>query len=121
MQLSHTRIFQLQRWTAVALLAFMAIHMIVVHYPPGHIDFNLILERLQEPLWKVIDIVFLATVLVHALLGAYMVITDYDRFNRFRRAIAWVLVVLLVAGFIYGSITILNFQGIPEAAEAMVR
>ncbi|MBN1964609.1 MAG: succinate dehydrogenase, hydrophobic membrane anchor protein [Anaerolineae bacterium] len=121
MKLSHMRIFQLQRWTAIALLVFMTIHMIVVHYPPFHIDFSIILERLQEPLWKVIDVAFLATVLVHALLGAYMVLTDYDRFSKMRRAIAWVLVVLLVAGFIYGSITIINFQGIPEAAEAMVR
>ena len=75
------RIFQLQRISAIALLIFMTIHMIVVHYPPFHIDFSRIVERMDQPIWKAIDIVFLFFVLVHALTGAYMVLTDLGSFS----------------------------------------
>ncbi len=74
------RIFLMQRWSAVALLVFLTLHMVVVHYPPGHIDVDRVLERLDDPLWKAIDIAFLVAVLTHSLSGAYMVITDVQRF-----------------------------------------
>ena len=72
------RIFQMQRVSAIALLVFLTIHMIVVHYPPFHIDFSRILVRMNQPLWKGIDIAFLFFVLIHALTGAYMVLTDVE-------------------------------------------
>lgn len=103
-------IFQLQRLSAIALLVFLTIHMVVVHYPPFHIDFSRILERLNEPLWKAIDIAFLFTVLVHALSGAYMVITDLQRFDAYKRALAGAAMLIGVVAFIYGTATILAFQ-----------
>lgn len=104
------RIFQMQRFSAIALLVFLTIHMIVVHYPPFHIDFSRILERMGDPLWKAIDIAFLFAVLLHALTGTYMVITDLQRFSRFKRYLAWGAVVLGLVGFVYGTLTILAFQ-----------
>lgn len=112
------RIFQLQRWSAIGLLIFLTIHMIVVHYPPFHIDFSRIAERLANPVWKVIDIAFLATVLVHALTGAYQVLTDFQGINRNRRALAWIGIALGVLAFIYGTVTVLNFN--PEIAAETV-
>lgn len=103
------RIFLLQRWSAVALLVFLTIHMVVVHYPPGEIHFSNIADRLDDPLWKAIDIMFLAAVLIHALTGAYMVLTDVERFDRFRRALAGIAVIGGVLLFIYGTQTILAF------------
>lgn len=103
------RIFIMQRFSAIALLVFLTLHMVVVHYPPGHIDVNRVLERLDDPLWKAIDIAFLFVVLVHALTGAYMVITDLERFTVYRRALAWVSVIGGVLLFIYGTQTILAF------------
>ena len=103
------RIFQMQRWSAVALLVFLTLHMVVVHYPPGHIDVSRVLERLDDPLWKAVDIAFLVAVLIHALTGAYMVITDVQRFNIYKRALAWIGVVAGVLLFVYGTQTILAF------------
>lgn len=104
------RIFQMQRFSAIALLIFLTIHMIVVHYPPFHIDFEQILIRLENPVWKVIDILFLLAVLVHALTGAFMVITDVERVYSYRKPLAWAAVVIGVAAFVYGSATIWAFQ-----------
>lgn len=104
------RIFQMQRYSAIALVIFLTIHMIVVHYPPFHIDFNRIVERLADPLWKGIDIVFLFFVLLHALTGAYMVLTDIERVNVYKRALAILAVVIGIGAFIYGVQTIMAFQ-----------
>ena len=104
------RIFQMQRISAIALVIFLAIHMIVVHYPPFHIDFSRIVERLADPLWKGIDIVFLFFVLMHALTGTYMVLTDLERVNVYKRVLAILAVVIGIGAFIYGTQTILAFQ-----------
>jgi len=104
------RLFQLQRISAVALLVFLTIHMMVLHYPPFHIDFGRIIERMADPLWKAIDIAFLFFVLVHALSGTYAVLTDFDSVNRARKVLAGAASVIGVVAFFYGAATILAFQ-----------
>lgn len=104
------KIFQIQRITAVALLVFMTMHMIVVHYPPFHIDFSIILERMVNPVWKVIEILFLLSVLLHGLAGAYVVLTDYKQVSKFKKAIAVVVIVAGIAAFAWGTATIISWQ-----------
>jgi succinate dehydrogenase hydrophobic anchor subunit len=104
------RVFIMQRISAIALLVFLTIHMIVVHYPPFHVDFSRILVRMEQPLWKAIDIVFLFFVLIHALTGAYVVLTDLERINRIRRVLAVAAIVIGIGAFIYGTVTIMSFQ-----------
>lgn len=103
-------LFKLQRYSAIALLVFLTIHMIVVHYPPFHIDFNRIIVRMGQPIWKAIDIGFLLAVLIHALAGAYAVMTDVQKFSQARRALATAFAVLGVVAFMYGTMTILAFD-----------
>ncbi len=103
-------IFIIQRFSAIALIVFLSLHMIVVHYPPGHLDFSRVLERLADPVWKAIDIAFLVAVLFHALAGTYSVLTDIERVTPLKRILAGVLVVLGIVGAIYGTYTVLSFQ-----------
>lgn len=104
------RLFQLQRLSAVALLVFLTIHMMVLHYPPFHIDFSRILERMADPLWKAVDIAFLFFVLVHALAGMHAVVLDLEAATRWRKAHAVALSLIGIAAFFYGTATILAFQ-----------
>ena len=105
------RIFQMQRVSAIALIIFLGIHMAVMHYPPWEIDFSkVVAERLGNPIWKVIDIAFLFFVLMHALAGAYVVLTDIQRVNAFKRVVAGAAIVLGVVAFLYGTVTIMAFQ-----------
>jgi succinate dehydrogenase / fumarate reductase membrane anchor subunit len=104
------RLFQLQRISAVALLVFLTIHMMVLHYPPFHIDFSRILERMADPLWKAIDIAFLFFVLMHALAGIHAVLTDFDAASRWHKLHAAVMAAIGIAAFLYGTATILAFQ-----------
>lgn len=112
------RIFQMQRISAIALVAFMAIHMVVVHYPPGHLDFSRVLVRLGQPVWKVIDIAFLFAVLMHALAGTYDVLMDVERVTPYKRVLAGLAVVVGVVAFVYGTMTIIAFQPSPEMLAA---
>ena len=104
------RVFQMQRISAIALLFFLTLHMVVVHYPPGHIDFSLIVQRMGNPLWKAIDIAFLFFVLMHALAGAYAVLLDWQKVARFRQLLAIGAIVVGLIAFVYGSATIMAFD-----------
>ena len=104
------RVFLMQRFSAIALLIFLTIHMIVVHYPPFHIDFSRILERMSQPVWKAIDIAFLFFVLIHALAGAYVLLTDVERVSPYKRILAGLIIVIGIVAFIYGTQTVLAFQ-----------
>lgn len=112
------RLFIAQRLSAIALLIFLTIHMIVVHYPPFHIDFSRILERMNQPIWKAIDIAFLLFVLIHALAGAYVVITDVERFSVYKRLLAVLMIIIGIVAFIYGTQTVLSFQA-PETISSL--
>ncbi len=111
------RLFLMQRWSAVALIFFLTLHMIVVHYPPGHIDFSLVIERLANPVWKVIDILFLFAVVVHGLTGAYAVLIDVEKVSPYKRLFAGIAIALGIFAMIYGTMTILAFS--PDAVVAM--
>ena len=111
------RVFVMQRVTAVALVLFLTLHMIVVHYPPGHLDFSRVMERLANPVWKAIDILFLAAVLIHALTGMYAVLMDVERVTPYKRVLIGASMVLGIVAFIYGTITVLSFS-IPAAVAA---
>ena len=113
-------IFQTQRISAIALVVFLTIHMIVVHYPPFHIDFDQIMLRMADPLWKAIDIAFLFFVLIHALAGAWVVLTDVQRFSRLKRFFAGAAIVIGLLAFYYGTKTILAFQVPAEAVTGAI-
>ncbi len=111
------RLFLMQRWSAVALIVFLTLHMIVVHYPPGHIDFSRVIERLADPTWKVIDILFLLAAVVHGLTGAYAVLIDVEKVSPYKRLFAGIAIILGIFAMIYGTMTILAFN--PDAVVAM--
>ena len=104
------RVYRMQRISAIALVIFMTIHMVVIHYPPGHIDFSRIIDRMAQPIWKAIDIAFLFFVLMHALAGAYVVLTDVDKVAVYKKVLAGAAVVIGIGAFIYGTMTVLAFQ-----------
>lgn len=104
------RLFQLQRISAVALVIFLTAHMVVLHYPPFHIDFSRIIVRMAQPAWKAVDIAFLFFVLLHALAGSYAVLTDCQFVSKVRKGLAAAALVLGLIGFVYGTVTILAFQ-----------
>ncbi len=120
------RVWQLQRISAIGLLVFLTIHMVFLHYVPGpnqfgmpfHVDFESVIWRMGQPIWKAIDIAFLFCVLIHALTGAYAVLIDIEQVSRIKKALAGIAIVVFVAAFVYGTITVLSFT--PEAVAGIM-
>ncbi|MFC1936373.1 hypothetical protein ACFLYP_01765 [Chloroflexota bacterium] len=104
------RIFQLQRLSAVALLVFMILHMVMMHYPPRHIEYSNIVAQMENPVWKFIEICFLFFVMLHALTGSYAVLLDYQRISKYKTMFAALLLVAGVVAFYWGAKTIMSWQ-----------
>jgi succinate dehydrogenase hydrophobic anchor subunit len=101
--------YQLQRISAIGLVVFLFLHMIIMHYPPRELNYSNILDQMQTPLWKGIEISFLFFVIVHALAGAYGIVTDYDFLAKYKKVIA---VLFLLAGLVavyWGTTTVLSW------------
>ena len=104
------RVFQIQRISAYGLLFFLMLHMAMMHYPPLHISFDNILIRMQDPIWKGVEIIFLFFALVHAAAGSYSVVSDYEKLERFKKIFVVVLVAASIAAFYWGARTVLSWQ-----------
>ncbi len=105
------KIFIMQRVTAVALIFFMTLHMVVVHFfPVRHLDYQEVwMNRMGHPGWKLMYVLFLMAVLVHGMTGAYMVLTDVEKIATYKKGLAWGAIVVGVIYFIYGTMTVLSF------------
>lgn len=100
------KIFQIQRITAVALLLFLFMHIILMHYPPRDLEYSNIVAYMQYPAWKVIESLFLLSVLLHALTGSYVVLTDYEALTKLKKVFVVVLSLAGIAAFYWGALTI---------------
>jgi succinate dehydrogenase hydrophobic membrane anchor protein len=100
------KIFQIQRITAVALLLFLFMHIILMHYPPRDLEYSNIVAYMQYPAWKVIESLFLLSVLLHALTGSYVVVTDYEALSKLKKVFVVVLSLAGIAAFYWGALTI---------------
>ena len=107
------KIFIIQRVTAVALVFFMTLHMVVVHFPVRNLTSQeVFVQRMSQPIWQGMYVFFLLAVLMHGLAGAYMVLTDIGSVAKYKKGLAWFAILLGVAYFIYGTMTILSFGGV---------
>lgn len=100
------KIFQIQRITAVALLLFLFMHIVLMHYPPRELEYSLIVEYMQYPAWKAIESLFLLSALLHALTGSYVVLTDYEKISKLKQVFVVVLSLAGIAAFYWGALTI---------------
>ena len=104
------RVFQLQRISAIALVFFLLLHMVMMHYPPRHITFDNILDQMENPVWKAVEIGFLFFALVHAASGSYAVVNDYEKLARFKKIFTVILVAATIIAFYWGAKTVLSWQ-----------
>ena len=94
----------LQRITGALLLVLLAAHFWVEHFMSaplqrGELTYELILERIRNPLWQFIDISFLLVALYHGLNGLRNILLDYSRIGRTAQRVS--TVILLFAGVVW--------------------
>lgn len=68
----------IQRITGLALVVLMIGHYILMHYTPesGH-TYQAVLERMQYPWYRIIDLTFLVLAMYHGLNGVWNIFRDY--------------------------------------------
>jgi len=109
--------WSLQRFSAVLLIVFLAVHIYVSHFSgvgeeTGEdplITFNEVSVRLDQLIYVVVDYGMLSMVLLHGLNGFRTVLFDFERFAKRQRLVDSVLWVVGIATLIWGIVILLPF------------
>lgn len=97
-------LFLLQRLTAVGLVIALGIHFWMLHFAnPGPIIYDDVNSRLAGLSYFVLDLVLLAFALFHGLNGLISVLKDSDRFKGMQTTFSWIIVLVGIFAFIYGT------------------
>jgi succinate dehydrogenase hydrophobic membrane anchor protein len=110
----------LQRITAVILFVLLIIHFVTYHFiAKGVYPWKEVVARMQSPWFNLMQFIFLAAVLFHGLNGIWMVTEDYIH-NRTWRMVVYSLILLVgLALFFIGTVTIINISGIDIAKDVV--
>lgn len=101
----------LHRLSGLYLAVVLFIHVLLLHVlMKEEITFDAIAERVSTPLWKTINISFLAVALAHGLYGLWIILDDYVHAGWARILIWGAIAVIGLVFVIYGSLTMISFQ-----------
>lgn len=103
-----------QRVTGVVLLFTLLVHFWVLHFfPPEHgaITYENVMARLQHPLWRTFDLLFLVVGLYHGMNGVLIVVHDYVKAKGWRLAIVGALWIGAIFFLLIGAMTIMGLAG----------
>jgi succinate dehydrogenase / fumarate reductase, membrane anchor subunit len=101
------------RISGVILLLMAVFHILYMHFylRVDHIDYNVIAERWNNPLWRVFDFTLLAFGFSHGMNGARVVLAEYLR-GALRKPILIALGVTYVALILMGAWIIFTFKSV---------
>ncbi len=102
----------LQRVTGILLLFYLFLHVETIHQlSAGPAEFNRQLAFYSTPMFKLLEIGLLATVILHALNGIRLTVLDLGFGHRRQKKLFWVLVIGVGAAlFIAGAVPIFVFS-----------
>ena len=92
--------------TGPLLILVLILHMIVNHFvgslPTGLMTYADVIQYYQNPIIPMIEIVFLATVVTHSLIGVRGIILDMNPSRKVLSIVNWLLMILGVFSVGYG-------------------
>lgn len=99
----------LQRMSGIYLVAILLVHFWVIHYSgDGKVTYAIVVKKLANPMYKVLDLTFLVFAVYHGLNGAWMVIQDYVQCQGKRVCLYSITVLLGMILLILGTISIIK-------------
>lgn len=109
----------LQRVSALGLLVLLPAHIVATHLfniaeveegaLPGLVVFSDVTQRLEQPVYWMIDLLLLGFVLFHGLNGVRNVLLDYGVRGAGERVATGALSLLGIAAFAYGVVVLASF------------
>ncbi len=102
-----------QRWSGIILIILLFVHFFITHFN-GHssVTYEMVMERLSNPLWKLFDLAFLYLAAYHGIMGALSVVSDYKINSTLKVLIYSIAMVLIGYIVIFGTITIVSIQAV---------
>ena len=101
-----TWIWLVKMVTGPLLILVLILHLIVNHYigslPSGLMNYQDIVRYYQHPIIPAIEILFVATVVTHSLIGLRGIILDMNPSRRVLSAVTWLFTLLGVSSVVYG-------------------
>lgn len=90
--------------TGPLLIILLFVHMIVNHLIPsnGLMTYSDVVNYFNNPWIVAMEILFLATVVLHSLLGLRSIILDMNPSRQILKVVDWVFIVLGVSAIVYG-------------------
>ena len=103
------------RISGIALIFLVIAHLIIMHVSNdvSCTTYAFIASRYANVFWRVFDWLLLTIALTHGFNGLRVVIDDYVRSAQARLWCHSIAIVLLVAFFMLGTITLISFHTIP--------
>ncbi len=100
-----------QRITAILVVGFLSAHLWFSHLTGvgQRITVERVAQRLGEGGFFFLYIVLLAAALYHALYGLRGIVLDYGPGSKAQGVVTWLALMIGLAGFGYGSITLFSF------------
>lgn len=107
---SGAKNWYMQRITGILLVVVLIGHYILMHATPdsGH-TYQAVMDRLRQPMWKVIDLTFVTLGLWHGLNGTWNVIRDYELRPWMTNTIYTIIILIALVFWFIGINTILSF------------
>jgi len=107
---SGAKSWYMQRISGIILVVVLIGHYILMHATPdsGH-TYNAVMERLHQPIWKIIDLSFVTLGLWHGLSGTWNVIRDFEMKDWMTTTIYTIIIIIALAFWFLGLNTILSF------------
>ena len=93
-----------QAGLGILLVILLGVHLIVNHLvaPQGLLSYADVIRYYDVPGIALMEVLFLIVVTAHCLLGVHSILLDLNLPSSFTKTLIWVLVVLGVAGIVYG-------------------
>ena len=92
--------------TGPLLILILILHLIVNHYigslPSGLMTYQDIVQYYRNPIIPAIEILFVATVVTHSLIGLRGIILDLNPSRRVLSLVTWFFTLLGVSSVVYG-------------------
>jgi len=103
-----------QRITGLLLVGFLGGHFLFQHFfaeepNAGQLTYESVGRTLANPMWKTLELGFLAFALFHGINGIWMILGDYVHWKWLRVTVFSVLCMGALSLFILGTVTIVPF------------
>ena len=103
-----------QRITGLLLVVFLGGHFLFQHFfaedpHAGQLTYESVGRTLANPMWKTLELGFLAFALFHGINGIWMILADYVHWKWLRVTMFSVLCVGALSLLILGTVTIVPF------------